>query len=132
MPFRFERMSDWRASHEIKLSNVPRLRRWLTRRDSGLKGCRMLEWIDKGSATESHPLPLLFVHGGWHAAWCWDDNFLDFFAARGSLNAYSVDDYVDDVRTAASRFDTPPVVVGHSMGGYVVQKYLESKLQQAY
>ena len=24
----------------------------------------MLEMIDKGSSTESHPVPLLFVHGG--------------------------------------------------------------------
>ena len=43
----------------------------------------MLEVIDKGSCTDAHPVPLLFVHGGWHAAWCWDDHFLDFFAAAG-------------------------------------------------
>jgi hypothetical protein len=36
----------------------------------------MLEVIDKGSATEAHPLPLLFVHGGYHAAWCWNEHFL--------------------------------------------------------
>src|SRR5215813_5709991 len=43
----------------------------------------MLEVIDKGSCTEAHPVPLLFVHGGWHGAWCWDDHFLDFFADAG-------------------------------------------------
>ena len=43
----------------------------------------MLEVIDKGSATDSHPVPLLFVHGAWHAAWCWDENFLGFFADKG-------------------------------------------------
>jgi pimeloyl-ACP methyl ester carboxylesterase len=43
----------------------------------------MLELLDKASATESHPVPLLFVHGAWHAAWCWDERFLDFFADRG-------------------------------------------------
>jgi pimeloyl-ACP methyl ester carboxylesterase len=43
----------------------------------------MLEVIDKGSATESHPVPLLFVHGTWHAAWCWDEHFLDFFGDKG-------------------------------------------------
>ncbi len=43
----------------------------------------MLEVIDKGSCTEAHPMPLLFVHGGWHGAWCWDEYFLDFFAAKG-------------------------------------------------
>jgi hypothetical protein len=29
----------------------------------------MLEVIDKGSATDSHPVPLLFVHGACIAAW---------------------------------------------------------------
>ena len=43
----------------------------------------MLEVIDKGSCSDAHPVPLLFVHGGWHGAWCWDDHFLDFFAAAG-------------------------------------------------
>jgi hypothetical protein len=33
----------------------------------------MLDVIDKRSATDSHPVPLLFVHGTWHAAWCWDE-----------------------------------------------------------
>jgi pimeloyl-ACP methyl ester carboxylesterase len=43
----------------------------------------MLEVIDKGSLSRTHPSPLLFVHGGQHAAWCWDENFLDYFAAEG-------------------------------------------------
>jgi hypothetical protein len=30
----------------------------------------MLEVIDKGSVTDSHPTPLLFVHGASIAAWC--------------------------------------------------------------
>jgi hypothetical protein len=34
-----------------------------------IEGSRMLEVIDKGSATGSHPVPLLFVHGALHAAW---------------------------------------------------------------
>jgi hypothetical protein len=32
----------------------------------------MLEVIDRGTCSESHPVPLLFVHGAWHAAWCWE------------------------------------------------------------
>jgi pimeloyl-ACP methyl ester carboxylesterase len=43
----------------------------------------MLEVIDKGSGSEAHPAPLLFVHGGWHGAWCWDEHFLRFFADKG-------------------------------------------------
>jgi pimeloyl-ACP methyl ester carboxylesterase len=42
-----------------------------------------LEVIDKGTCSESHPVPLVFVHGAWHGAWCWDEHFLDYFADRG-------------------------------------------------
>ncbi len=29
------------------------------------------------------PAPLVFVHGARHAAWCWEEHLLDWFAARG-------------------------------------------------
>ncbi len=104
----------------------------------------MLEVIDKRPATEEHKTPLLFVHGAWHGAWCWDEHFLDFFAAQGyrslavSLRGHgnspapkpmrlcSIADFVDDVASVADTLPQPPVVIGHSMGGLVVQKYLES------
>jgi pimeloyl-ACP methyl ester carboxylesterase len=103
----------------------------------------VLEVIEKGSVSESHPFPLLFVHGAWHAAWCWDEHFLNFFADRGyhavalsvrghgsspapkSLLRCSVADYVDDVAEVAARLPNQPALIGHSMGGFVVQKYLE-------
>lgn len=103
----------------------------------------MLEVIEKGSVSEAHPAPLLFVHGAWHAAWCWDENFLSYFADKGycavalsfrghgesptnkPLRACSVADYVEDVRSVAERLPSPPVIIGHSMGGLIVQKYLE-------
>jgi pimeloyl-ACP methyl ester carboxylesterase len=87
--------------------------------------------------------PLLFVHGAFAGAWCWAEHFLDFFAAQGfaahalslrghglsagreHLDWHSIDDYVSDVAEVAAGFDTPPVLIGHSMGGLVVQKYLE-------
>ena len=85
--------------------------------------------------------PLLFVHGAWHGAWCWDEYFLPYFAEHGydayalSLRGHvgseghwrwaSIHDYVADVAQVAQQFDTPPIVIGHSMGGYIVQKYLE-------
>jgi pimeloyl-ACP methyl ester carboxylesterase len=104
----------------------------------------MLELIDKGSVSQSHPVPMLFVHGGEHAAWCWDEHFLDFFAARGyravavSLRGHgassnstsprtcSIADYVDDVRSVFDLLSQTPVMIGHSLGGFVVQKCLES------
>jgi pimeloyl-ACP methyl ester carboxylesterase len=105
----------------------------------------MLEVIDRGSVSEPHPAPLLFVHGAWHAAWCWDEHFLNFFADRGyralalslrghgssptrkPLRACSIADYVEDVRLVADSLPGRPVVIGHSLGGFVVQKYLESR-----
>jgi pimeloyl-ACP methyl ester carboxylesterase len=38
---------------------------------------------------------------------------------------HRVHHYVQDVHEAAARFPEPPVLVGHSLGGLVVQKYLE-------
>lgn len=43
----------------------------------------------------------------------------------------SIQDYVADVSSVADDLATPPVVVGHSMGGFVVQKYLESRYAPA-
>ena len=103
----------------------------------------MLEVIDKGAVSAAHPVPLLFVHGAWHAAWCWDEYFLNFFADKGyralapsfrghggsstdkPLRACSVADYVQDISVVADSLPAPPVVIGHSMGGLIVQKYLE-------
>ena len=103
----------------------------------------MREVIDKGRCTDEHPVPLLFVHGAWHAAWCWEEHFLEFFADHGyramalSLRGHGqspgrqrlrwtrIQDYADDVAAIAAQLPTPPVLVGHSMGGFVVQQYLE-------
>lgn len=91
----------------------------------------------------AHATPLLFVHGAYVGAWCWEDHFLPWFAARGwaayalslsghggsrrrdHLDSYSIADYVDDVAEVAAKLPSPPILVGHSMGGMVVQKYLE-------
>jgi pimeloyl-ACP methyl ester carboxylesterase len=109
----------------------------------------MLEIIDKGRCTDAHPVPVLFVHGGCHGAWCWDEHFLDFFAGLGfravavsfrghgkssldkPLQECTISDYVEDVRTAVDGLGCEPVLVGHSMGGFVVQKYLEVRYAPA-
>ncbi|OBI80029.1 alpha/beta hydrolase [Mycobacterium sp. 1245805.9] len=102
----------------------------------------MLEVIEKGSTTDAHPTPLLFVHGASVAAWCWDEHFLDFFASRGyraaalslrghggstpskPLNSCSLADYVDDVQSVVFKLGSPPVLIGHSLGCWVVLNYL--------
>lgn len=90
-----------------------------------------------------HPVPLLFIHGAYTAAWCWEEHFLPWFAARGyaayavslsghggsrrkgSLDGFTIADYVQDVADVVAALPAPPVMIGHSMGGMVVQKYLE-------
>jgi non-heme chloroperoxidase len=87
--------------------------------------------------------PLLFVHGAYTGAWCWEEHFLGYFAAAGydchalslsghgrsrrraHLDAYSIDDYVNDVAEVVDKLPAMPVLIGHSMGGLIVQKYLE-------
>jgi non-heme chloroperoxidase len=87
--------------------------------------------------------PLLFVHGAFAGAWCWSRHFLPYFAGQGfracalSLSGHggspgrerldwlSIADYVRDLEQAVDRVGGDPVLIGHSMGGFVVQKYLE-------
>lgn len=91
----------------------------------------------------TRPHPILFVHGAWHSSLGWEENFLPYFANHGyevhavnwrghgkspgyeTLHRNRLADYVADVAEAASLLNESPIVVGHSMGGFVVQKYLE-------
>lgn len=99
--------------------------------------------------------PLLFVHGAWHGAWCWE-NFLDYFSSKGydchapslcghgasgndkSLKTTRIDDYVENIRTQVqvllNEYGKKPVIIGHSMGGLITQKYLETdhEIQKAF
>ncbi|MCP4673447.1 MAG: alpha/beta hydrolase [Desulfobacula sp.] len=102
-----------------------------------------LEMISKYPSVKKKSVPILFVHGAWHAAWCWDVHFLEYFAKHGfeahavSLRGHGksegreklgwtrISDYVEDVEKTVQQFSIPPVIIGHSMGGLVVQKYLE-------
>ena len=102
-----------------------------------------LEVISKHPLEKTHTPPLLFVHGAWHAAWCWE-NFLPYFVEQGyevhaislrghgnsegrdGIRWYSTSNYVEDLARAVNSLSPSPVLIGHSMGGYVLQKYLET------
>lgn len=102
-----------------------------------------LEIISKHPVESRHPTPLLFIHGMLHGAWCWDVHFLDYFAQHGfaahavnlrghggsdgrdRLRWARIADFVEDVASAARELPSSPVLIGHSMGGFVIQKYLE-------
>ncbi len=103
-----------------------------------------LEIIKEEAISGARPTPILFVHGMWHAAWCWSEYFLPYFAqhayvsyalslrghggsdGRERLRWTSLSDYVSDVAQVVNQMERPPVIVAHSMGCVIVQKYLES------
>jgi pimeloyl-ACP methyl ester carboxylesterase len=99
-----------------------------------------LEVLSRLPGARSRAVPLLFVHGAFAGAWCWDEYFLPWFAeqgyearavslrghgaspVQGSLDLAGLDDYVADTLLAARQVDRPAVLVGHSMGAIVVQR----------
>jgi pimeloyl-ACP methyl ester carboxylesterase len=103
-----------------------------------------LEIITQEPKSNPRQTPVLFVHGAWHGAWCWEENFLPYFAENGyrahalSLRGHGgsesvarfrltrLADYVADVAQVVDQLDKTPILIGHSMGGLVVQKYLEA------
>jgi pimeloyl-ACP methyl ester carboxylesterase len=103
-----------------------------------------LELITRRPGTPTCPTPLLFVHGAWHAAWCWEEHFLPYFAEqgfiahalsfrnhgnserKGQLRWDRATDYVADVAQIVRELGTSPILIGHSFGGYIIQKYLET------
>ena len=102
-----------------------------------------LEVLSKYPQKKTHSTPVLLVHGAWHGAWCWE-NFLPYFAEQGyevhavslrghgnsegrnGIRWHSCSGFVADVAQVVNSLGTTPMLIGHSMGGYIVQKYLES------
>lgn len=84
----------------------------------------------------------MFVHGIFVAAWVWDEHVLGYLADRGlevhalslrghggsagreGLRSAGLDDYTDDLGAVVARLGRPPVLIGHSMGGAVVQAHV--------
>lgn len=99
--------------------------------------------------------PIFFVHGSFHSAWYFAENFMPYFTARGhdcyaiSLRGTAatgmpptdpgesvrIEDHIADVSYCldeilrryreTGRPSTPPVLVAHSFGGMVAMKLLE-------
>jgi len=83
--------------------------------------------------------PLLFVHGSYCAAWAWESLMPRLAAAGRTCRALSLRghggsegdatfaglaDYVADVEAALDHLGEPCVLIGHSMGGLIVQQCL--------
>jgi pimeloyl-ACP methyl ester carboxylesterase len=102
-----------------------------------------LHEFTEGVPTQEHRTPLVFVHGAWHASWCWKENFVPFFANEGfairafdfrghgqsegreSLHNFHLRDYVEDLGQVLEAAKVTPVLVAHSMGGLVAQLYAQ-------
>lgn len=97
-----------------------------------------LELISRGGAAQGKP-QLLFVPGAFHDARCWDHHLLPWFAERGwaahavSLRGHGqssgdlmkdkpgLADYVADINETIEKLGGDVVLIGHSMGGVLVQ-----------
>ena len=102
-----------------------------------------MEVIHFGSP--SHRPPLLFIHGSYCGAWIWTRFFLPAFEQAGwqgaaislrghgqspgleRINTFGIADYLEDIEEGTKLFDRPPVLIGHSLGGYLIQKYALQK-----
>ncbi|CAI0451033.1 unnamed protein product [Linum tenue] len=97
---------------------------------------------DSNGAQIENP-PLVFVHGSYHAAWCWAEHWLPFFAssgfdcyalsllgqgesdAPGGSVAGTLQTHAGDVADFIQKnIKVPPVILGHSFGGLIIQYYL--------
>lgn len=86
--------------------------------------------------------PIILVHGAYNNADVWEDNFLSYFAEKGHpvyaiclkeqkklprfaiLFSYRLKDYVKRLGLLIDTMGQKPVLIGHSMGGLVIQRYL--------
>ncbi len=103
-----------------------------------------IEHVIRQPAKRVHQTPLLFQHGAWHGAWCWQ-SWMDYFPSlgyethtislpghgkssmhKGHINLYAFREYVDILCDQIEAISPRPVVIGHSLGGAVLQKYLEN------
>ena len=101
-----------------------------------------IEHIVTKPAHRTRQTPILLVHGAWHGAWCWSD-CAERFASLGyevhaislpghgdradpavSINRYRMADYVDCLAESIAAIRPTPAVVAHSMGGGLLQRYL--------
>ena len=103
--------------------------------------------------TDSGKIPLLLIHGAWLSSRSWE-NFADYFAKRGfavsapewprkqgdvdelraeadELKGLGIGEIVDHYQGQIRALDQPPVLIGHSFGGLIVELLLDRGLGRA-
>lgn len=100
-------------------------------------------FLEKHFLTAENPKgTIVFCHGAWHNAHCWGERFLNLFKENGYNVVYfsfrnhgeshigkfiRIKDYVEDLEHVINSIETDLIhLVGHSMGGHIVLKYLEN------
>ena len=113
--------------------------------------------IDKGGpfvdAAHTDRVPLMLIHGAWLSSGSWN-NFADYFRDRGfavsapewprkhgevtelrehaeELEGLGIAEIVDHYEEQIRALDEPPVLVGHSFGGLIVELLLDRGLGRA-
>ncbi len=86
---------------------------------------------------------IVLVHGAWHGSWCWD-NVVGQLEEHGfnvvvpnlpghlqpgssSRIVNTMKSYVDHISSVVDSIDGDVVLVGHSMGGLITQRVLETR-----
>jgi len=105
------------------------------------------------SRTDSDRIPLMLIHGAWLSARSWE-NFADYFDKRGfavsapewprkegdveelraeadELKGLGIAEIVDHYEQQIRALDQPPVLIGHSFGGLIVELLLDRGLGRA-
>ncbi len=90
------------------------------------------------SHPESKRPPILFVPGSFSGAWIWQGNFLEYFHQAGydvaamsfaghgqhgwPLRRRGLSAFDRDIEMAIEQFETPPILIAHSLGGLIAQR----------
>jgi len=102
-----------------------------------------LELIKEAAQGPAKRVKLLFIHGICTSAWIWRPLFLPYFAGLGydayalslrghgesegreNIRKFSLADFADDIGWALKEIGGPIVVIGHSLGGGVLQSFIQ-------
>ena len=102
-----------------------------------------LELLHEAAKEPKKRTKILFIHGICTGAWIWQDHFLPFFAnlgydsyalslrghgeseGREKVRAFTLSDFADDIEWALNEIGGPVVIVGFSLGGGVVQHFMQ-------
>jgi pimeloyl-ACP methyl ester carboxylesterase len=85
---------------------------------------------------------VLFIHGAWHGPWTWEE-WIPLFREEGyqpqaatlrghglgekGYRGVGLDDYRQDLEALIERLPQTPVLVGHSLGGLLIQHLLADR-----